>query len=136
MSLDRITFFVPGPPIGKESVRKGSHGWYIPAKTRNYMDLVSWHAREAMRAREPFQGPLRMSFRAVFSIPKSWSQEKRRAFGSHYHTSKPDVDNIHKAIGDACNKIVWDDDAQVCAGEHLKEYGEKPGVRIIIEELT
>jgi len=41
----------------------------------------------------------------------------------NFHTSKPDRDNLDKAILDALtNAGIWKDDAQVCAGIITKSY--------------
>ena len=49
--------------------------------------------------------------------------------------SKPDLDNIIKAVLDGCNGVVFRDDKQVVSIHAAKEYGEAPGVEVIIEEV-
>lgn len=49
------------------------------------------------------------------------------------HTSKPDLDNLEKAIKDALKGIVWYDDSQVDIVQKAKRYGEEPKVFIIVE---
>ena len=64
---------------------------------------------------------------------------KVRESAPRWHTSKPDYDNIAKAITDALTKAgIWADDAQVAIGSVVKRYvgdGEQPRAEISIEEL-
>lgn len=74
-----------------------------------------------------FPRPLRLLSRksSVTSIP---------------HISRPDRDNLEKAVLDAITDAgFWKDDAQVCEGEVTKAYvaaGGEPGVRIVVERLV
>ena len=45
-------------------------------------------------------------------------------------TTKPDVDNIVKAIGDGLNGVVWRDDVQAVDLFVRKRYGAMPGVQV------
>jgi Holliday junction resolvase RusA-like endonuclease len=45
-------------------------------------------------------------------MPQSWSYKKQAAMREAWHTQKPDVDNVAKAILDAL-KNRWRDDTQV-----------------------
>ena len=53
------------------------------------------------------------------------------------HTQKPDIDNLLKYIFDCGNKILWYDDAEVCAIENVvKCWSHIPRTEIIINELV
>jgi Holliday junction resolvase RusA-like endonuclease len=75
-----------------------------------------------------FTGPLRVDVAVYFMRPKShFFTGKRsdvlRPDAPNFHTSKPDRDNLDKAILDAItNAGIWKDDAQVCAGTLTKAY--------------
>jgi Holliday junction resolvase RusA-like endonuclease len=43
-------------------------------------------------------------------MPKSWSKKKRYAMAGSWHTGKPDLDNLLKALMDALNKSDSDDE--------------------------
>lgn len=63
----------------------------------------------------PIVGPLKVDIVAVFprQSAKVW---KTRLMPRYRHTTKPDRDNVEKAIYDALTGLVWRDDSQVCAG--------------------
>lgn len=71
-------------------------------------------------------------FHVTFFIPMppSWSRKKRQQFDGQPHQSKPDMDNLMKALMDA----IYDDDAHIWDGRLTKRWGETG--KIIIEEVT
>ena len=138
MSIDRLSFTIPGPPCAKGRPRFTKTGRaYTPGKTRTYEELVRWHARVAMKGREPFLGPCSVSVVAYLPIPQSWPITKRgRAMrGEMLPTVKPDADNLLKAILDPCNLIVWKDDAQAVDIRVVKRYSADPRVAVAIVNL-
>ena len=140
----KIEFFVPGAPVGKGRPRAARRGagvvMFTPEKTADYEALVSATASNAMRAEAGplFTGPLEAVLEMRFPVPASWSKAKRaRALaGVEWHTSKPDADNVAKAILDACNGVVFRDDAQVVVLIATKAFSEEPGVRVVIRECS
>lgn len=112
---------------------------YTPARTRDYEKLIAARALEAMQGRQPIPRdvPLRVTIVAVFGVPVSWPKKKRLAAlqGVLRHTRKPDYDNVGKAVCDALNGIVFEDDCQIVSGEVEKVYGPEPMLKIFIEEL-
>lgn len=130
-----IEFVVPGNPIAKGRPRfvRATGRTFTPAKTMNYEGIVAGKAAQAMGAREPFEGPLRVTIRATFLVPQSWSQKRKNA--AVWKTSKPDADNLAKIV-DALNAIVWRDDAQVCDLTVQKRYGAIAGLTVSVETLS
>lgn len=134
-----LHFHVPGQPVGKGRARIGKVGaharMFTPAKTVNYEGLVALAAQQAMAGAPLFEGPCEVKMRVDCQIPASWSQKKQRAAaaGDSHPTTKPDVDNIVKAIFDALNGVVWKDDVQVVALTVSKRYWMVPGVAVRIE---
>ena len=138
----KIEFTIPGEPVAKGRarafVRNGHVAHYTPEKTARYEDRVMMCAREAMGfslvqdGDPPIEGPLELRVTAIRSIPASLSGKKQRAaeLGEIMPTTKPDLDNVVKAIKDACNKIIWRDDSQVVDLIAKKRYGRIPRVEI------
>lgn len=133
-----ISFFVPGLVCGKGRPRfnRKTGRAYTPEKTVAYESLVALAAHDAMDGEKLIEGPVGIVLTAVFQIPASWSQKrKKEAMESRvWHTSRPDGDNIIK-VCDALNGIVWRDDAQIGRCSFAKYYGDTPGLHIFVESL-
>ena len=140
----KIEFFVPGAPVGKGRPRAARRGagvvMFTPGKTAGYEALVAATAAAAppgdALAHQLLDGPLEAVLEMRFPVPASWSKAKReRALaGAEWHTSKPDADNVAKAILDACNGVVFRDDSQIVILIATKAFSEEPGVRVVIRE--
>lgn len=131
-----IEFFVAGKPVGKGRPRFTRTGHtYTPDRTRRYEQAVAWECRKAMKGREPSSLPQHVSIGVAIRPPKSWSKAKTaKALHGEIKPGKPDIDNFLKAILDGCNGIAFVDDSQVVSVYAIKEYAEKEGVRVVIEE--
>jgi len=133
-----IQFIVPGPPQGKgraKIVKVGSfRRMATPAKTVAYEGLVAHAAQQAMAGRPPIEGPVLVDMVISYPVPASWSGKKQRMAlaGEIRPTTKPDADNVIKAIFDGCNGVVWRDDVQAVGGTWSKVYDATPGVRVLV----
>ena len=136
-----ITFHVPGQPVGKGRPRigrvAGQARMFTPAKTASYESMVGLAAHQAMGGAPLILGPARAVLRLTLAIPASWSRKKQEQarMGAVLPLTKPDADNVVKAIFDAINGVVWRDDSQVVELTLTKVYGSTPGVYVRIEEL-
>lgn len=145
--MRKIEFFVPGAPIGKERPRAARRGagvvMFTPEKTVGYEGLVAATAAAALAGgmrigtSQLLDGPLAAMLEMQFPVPASWSKAKRaRALaGAEWHTSRPDADNVAKAVLDACNGVVFRDDSQIVMLTATKGFSETPGVRVVIREV-
>jgi Holliday junction resolvase RusA-like endonuclease len=133
--MEPITVVIPGEPQGKARARFGKSGVYTPAKTVAYEDAIGMLAKASMRGKEQLSGPLHVDMRAVVKIPRSWSVRKQQAalLGEIRPTSKPDIDNILKAIADGMNGIVYRDDAAIVSANVSKVYGHQCFVAVTIK---
>jgi Holliday junction resolvase RusA-like endonuclease len=138
-----IAFIVPGEPQGKGRARIGriaGHArMFTPSKTAAYEGLVAMCASAAVAngPGRPLDGPLRVEIEATHTIPASWSKKRRMAAlcGEIHPTSKPDIDNIAKAVADGGNGVAWVDDKQIVRLTMTKRYGEVPGVAVVATAL-
>jgi Holliday junction resolvase RusA-like endonuclease len=104
---------IDGEPVPKQSYRATKRGGgYTPERVKTWQTLVKLKAREAWR-RDPLTGPVAM--RVVFRLGN-----RRRV----------DLENLQKAIGDALNGVVYQDDSQITSLHLAKMLHEKPGVLI------
>lgn len=130
-----LTFTIPGPPKGKGRPRAttaaGHARMYTPRSTASYESLVRLVADGARAGAAPIEGPVGVSVHVVLPRPKRLMRKADPA-GLVVCASKPDVDNVVKAILDGC-KVLWRDDAQVARLEAWKDYAEKDGApRVVV----
>ena len=133
-------FLIPGKPQGKarprfNTVTKAVH---TPRSTRQYEESVRYSYISATDADNRFhQGAVRVEIDAVFPIQKSWNKEKTRKAKAReiVPETKPDTDNIAKAVLDALNGLAYKDDSQVVDLSVCKRYGEIGHVYVRIMDM-
>lgn len=145
---ERVQFIIPGNPV--PFARAGSFGTrrFTPPKQRDYMLEVRRIAHDAMAGAAPFAGPVSVHVDAYYELPASWSKKKRAAaLESPWKPSRPDCDNLAKAIMDAIGgnpsldqtdglgAIVFGDDAAVCRLIVEKRFGLFSSVRVTVARL-
>ena len=141
MSETVVHFHVPGQPVGKGRPRIGKVGnharMFTPAKTMSYEGMVAHIAHQAMQGRPLLEAAVLVDLFLDCQIPASWSQKKQALAlaGKVLPTTKPDIDNVLKAIFDALNGVVWKDDVQCCSVAVAKRYSTTPGVRVQVVEM-
>lgn len=133
--LVEISFYVPGPPVGKARPRVTRTHTYTPQGTKDYEALV----RRSFVAPGyvPYDGAVILDLHIECPIPKSTSKKNRKLMldGSIRPIKKPDIDNIIKIIGDALNGVAYVDDKQIVAVRSEKYYSETPGVLVEIMSI-
>lgn len=137
-----VAFIVPGDPQGKGRPRIGKVGqharMFTPKKTASYEGLVALAAQQAMAGHAPLEGPVSATLLVDCRVPESWSARKREAAltGAVMPTTKPDTDNVIKAIFDGCNGVAWRDDVQVVDLTVRKRYSTTPAVRVVLRQVA
>jgi Holliday junction resolvase RusA-like endonuclease len=116
--MPAITIEVPGVPEPKGRPRAGrTFGggvrMYTPKKTESYEAKVAYLARQEMKARNLplLMGPLRLEIEAYW--PALQGTAKKRAHLTLPKATKPDFDNVAKAVCDALNGVAFSDDGQI-----------------------
>ena len=125
-----------GQPRHRISTRGGFSKMYLPS--RHPVHGFKRAIRLAVGKPVKHKGAVEIVVNAWFSRPKSKTW-KRKPMPAYRHTSKPDADNVLKAVLDALNGVAWIDDAQivtatvrkfVCSGDCVSR------VEISIKELS
>lgn len=137
----RISFTVLGEPAPQGSkTRAGTGMREANPATAPWRSTVTAAASEAMVGRLPLVGHLEL--RAVFVFPRPVSHwgtgrnlEQLKSSAPAYRSSKPDLDKLLRAIGDAMSGIVYRDDAQIAVVRAEKHYGTPPCAHIVISEI-
>jgi len=104
-----------------------SVGAYDPVNCKTFKEAIAWYGKvEALRQglRSPVDGAI--SINLIFQMGKNGKEV--------YHTKKPDIDNLAKAVKDALKGIIYKDDSQIVEAYLSKQYGE-PAVKIEVKTL-
>ena len=113
-----IDLVIWGKPIGKARPRFGRNKYsgkvvtFTPQATKNYEQEIATTAQCAMFGKALMEGPVKVTICAFFShkTKEGW------------HTSRPDIDNVVKAVLDGLNGVVFKDDAAVAHVDATKKY--------------
>jgi Holliday junction resolvase RusA-like endonuclease len=102
-----------------------------------FRNAVQATAYLAYRGKPPLAGPLRIDAEILLPRPQNmiW---KRKPMPRELHITKPDRDNLEKAIFDALKGILFLDDGQICDGRTRKFIAagdERPGTWITVVPL-
>lgn len=101
-------------------------------KYRNWADHARLCVRQQLGSLPPTGKILALHWIAYFKPPESWSKKKREAANGQLHRSRPDRDNIDKAVLDA----LFDEDSGIADGQITKRWDNNPrlAIRIEVEE--
>lgn len=135
-----LTLELPIPPKAKERARvftdsnSGRVRAATPSGTHAYQRQVGYLAKAALKRQgveAPITGAIKLQITINLEPPASWGTRTRNEAiqGSIAPTKRPDIDNYVKAIMDALNQILYQDDAQVVHLTVIKVYG-KPSILI------
>ena len=143
-------FFVRGEPKGQPRARafalkRGGQTFvrmYTPGSAESWKNEIAIAARPHLPL-HPLLGPIALDLEFYFERPKAHYRTGRNAGvlredAPYWHTSKPDRDNLEKAVMDALTTLgFFKDDAQVCGGDRppVKVYGDVAGCNIRIAQL-
>lgn len=132
-----MKFFLPMKPPTVTHHDKQLHAFMRGGKPcavlHDTPELKAVHAK-LHAALAPYAPPTPMSG-AVRLLVKWLFPAEGRTNGS-WKTSKPDTDNLNKALKDEMTRLhFWHDDAQVCSEIIEKFWADIPGVYIEVMEL-
>lgn len=125
---------IPGEPVPKGRPKFTRQGRaYTPKKTKDYEDLVKKHIR--LQGGKPVDYPVAVTIRVYRAIPQSWSNRKKEQAirGELVPATRPDLDNYVKALLDASNGLLFNDDNQVVKLTAIKSYSRMPYAEIEVE---
>ena len=124
-----MLIFIPGDPVAQPRPKVSTRGGFARAYVDKKHPIHAY--KEAIRLAYVnagggiLKGPIRVNIDCWFGRPKSHS--KKRSMASEPKTTKPDSDNLSKAILDALNGVAYEDDSQVYWLEVKKWYVENGG---------
>ena len=129
---------IPGDPVAQGRPRFYRAGKGVravdPEKSRNWKAEAQWHMQKACDEAGfdpvPAKVPVELTVVVKFRCPTS-DYRKRNPRETRWHTKRPDLDNVIKAVKDAGTGILWIDDSQVVvihASKVIADQGAPPGV--------
>lgn len=136
-------FTVLGIPRGQGRARAAKMG----KTAKVYKDSKDRQNEGNIRAQVVQQGPylvprgIPVSLTLTFHMPrpayhKDSKGEVKGRFKGTWPVTHPDLDNTIKAVKDALNGVVWDDDCQVVRVNAVKIYGDVPRTEIGVREMV
>lgn len=118
----QISFTAAIEPLPQARCRFGRGRAFEPARMKEYKAAVEKAARAAMKNQQPTTAAISCKLRLF----RKFNAISRR-FG--------DADNLAKSIMDACNGVVWKDDAQIVSLTAEKIKSTVPRVEVEIETV-
>lgn len=84
---------------------------------------------------QPFEGPLTLVVTLYFPWRKSEKKSVVNGFATYPIQTRPDLDNIFKAMADVMTTLrFWNDDGQISSLCLHKAYSDHPGIRISLTD--
>lgn len=108
---------------------------YTPssAKEAEYRIATEWASQVGAR----LEGPLAVAIVVTLARPQGhYGARGLRPSAPAVPVTRPDVDNYAKTALDGLNGVAWADDGAVARLTVEKRYGEMPGWRIEVEQLS
>ena len=108
----KLSFFLHGRPIPKQSARIGKFGGYHPKRIKQYADKVRVYCIQALSDEQWKVSERPVIVEMDFCFP--WPSNTKKALIEKRlpRIKRPDLDNLAKAILDGMDAL-WVDDAQV-----------------------
>lgn len=122
-----LKIFIDVVPKPKARPRFGNGHAYSSPEMRNYERSVYTEFLAKRGLYKRLENSIKVNLVFYIVRPKGIKRP--------YPSVRPDLDNYVKAVLDALNELAWRDDGQIVELVTRKEYREKPGIDLIIEEL-
>ncbi len=106
---------------------------YTPADTKKAQSVIAQEWTQANGTVPPRCYPLRMTIKAMYKMPETWSKKKQSAFDGRYCHSYADGDNVQKLVSDALNGIAYNDDREIAVWVYEKQWGREDKVQITVD---
>lgn len=142
LSVEFTAYGTPkGQPRPKATIRGKHAGVYDPGTANDWKESVRSAAMRAWLGKK-FTGPVCLWIKCCMPRPKNHVRANGdlKDWAPKWVDSKPDFDNLGKAIADALTSVgIWNDDAQVarCITEKVYASPKSGGFAVIrIEELN
>lgn len=139
--MSEQVFVIKGIPRAQGRPRFARMGKFVkaydPKDSRQYKDNVA--AQIVAQNPRMFDRDKPLLLNVSFFLPRPkghYGAKGLKSSAPKEHITKPDLDNMLKAVMDSLKGLVWHDDNQVCSMWVYKRYGEEPGAQVCIQEAV
>ena len=137
-----VDFWFHVRPVPKERprvvrTRSGKISTYTPQRTKALADGLKPVIRSILPSQCVFDAPVSLHMFFLFSPPASWPVWKRELStqGLLFPTSRPDLDNLEKALLDVFNETVFVDDSLVVDRTATKMHFAETGILVSLRRF-
>ena len=124
-----LRFRVDGEPVAQPRHRIASRGRFATAYIPRGHAIHAWkYAIEEAARREAERVGWVPRKGIALAVSMVFSFEQPKSNKTQWHTQRPDLDNLAKAVLDALHGIAFLDDAVVDEMKLRKQWREKPGL--------
>lgn len=113
-------------PIPKQRPRLSKFSVYTPKKTLDYEKLIAFEWKRRYKD---------LVLKNAVKLDLLFCFKKAKSCKKDYHTQRPDIDNLEKAILDGLNKVAFVDDCQVVELKSKKVFSDTDKILITVTEL-
>lgn len=113
-------------PIPKARPRLSKFAVYTPKKTADYEKLIAFEWKRRYK---------NLILKNAVKLDLLFCFKKAKSCKKDYHTQRPDIDNLEKAILDGLNKTAFVDDCQVVEMKSQKVFSDVDKIVITVTEL-
>ena len=113
-------------PIPKARPRLSKFAVYTPKKTADYENLISFEWKRRYKD---------LILKNAVKLDLLFCFKKAKSCKKDYHTQRPDIDNLEKAILDGLNKTAFEDDCQVVEMKSKKVFSDTDKILITVTEM-
>lgn len=114
-------------PFPKERPRlSGRRIVYTPYKTRNFENRIAYEWKKKYKD---------LILKNAVKLDLLFCFKKAKSCKKDYHTQRPDIDNLEKAILDGLNRTAFVDDCQVVEMKSQKVFSDVDKIVITVTEL-
>jgi len=137
---NEFSMFVTGEPKPQARPRFARVGNFVKTYSPKSVFFALVHNEAVLKGPAlPMLGPL--SLKLQFYMPRPLALQRGKGAARVWHESRPDLDNMEKAVMDAMTQArVWNDDGQVCEKSSAKVLApidgeQRPGVFVWVAQI-
>lgn len=138
MNKNEFILVINGNPVSASRPRISGRCRYYNEPYKSYKTLLSKEIDKLIPKDKSllFEQYEPLSVEIVYEMPiPKMSPKKTASMIGAYHTKKPDLDNLDKAILDALSCRVFKDDSQVAKLSAVKKYSDTPCTIVIVRKI-